>query len=67
MKKLFLDQQKAFDRVEWGWVDHALSTLVNNLGSGFQCYSNINKLVSRPMVLFLDISIFQGTVDKSVQ
>ena len=39
-------------------------TLVKNLGSGFKCYSNMHKLVSRPMVLCLNISIFQGPVDK---
>ena len=66
---IFLDQQKAFDRVEWGWVDHVLSkfNFGENLGNGFKCYSNMHKLVSRPMVLCLNISIFQGPVDKGVQ
>ena len=38
--------------------------MVNNLGSGFKCYSNMHKLVSRPLVLRLNISIYQGPVDK---
>jgi hypothetical protein len=25
---VFLDQQKAFDRVEWGWVDFVLKTFI---------------------------------------
>ena len=37
---------------------------MKNLGNGFKCYSNMHKLVSRPMVLCLNISIFQGPVDK---
>jgi hypothetical protein len=36
---VFLDQQKAFDRVEWGWVDFVLKTF--NFGGkfrgGFKC------------------------------
>ena len=39
---------------------------MNNLGSGFKCYSNTHKLVSRIIVLCLNISIFQGPVDKAV-
>jgi hypothetical protein len=31
---IFLDQQKAFDRVEWGWVDHVLSKF--NFGEKFR-------------------------------
>jgi hypothetical protein len=30
---IFLDQQKAFDWVEWGWVDHVLSKF--NFGEKF--------------------------------
>jgi hypothetical protein len=30
---VFLDQQKAFDRVEWGWVDFVLKTF--NFGEKF--------------------------------
>ena len=39
---------------------------MNNLGSGFKCYSNTHKLVSGPMVLCLNISIFQDHVGKAV-
>jgi hypothetical protein len=53
---IFLDQQKAFDRVEWGWVDHVLSTF--NFGEQFwewvqmlfkysQTYIKTNGFVSR--------------------
>ena len=44
---IFLDQQKAFDRVDGdGWIMYYSNlTLVNNLGSGFKCYSNMHKLV----------------------
>jgi hypothetical protein len=31
---VFLDQQKAFDRVEWGWVDFVLKTF--NFGEKFR-------------------------------
>jgi hypothetical protein len=31
---VFLDQQKAFDRVEWGWVDFVLKTF--NFGGKFR-------------------------------
>ena len=31
---IFLDQQKTFDRVEWGWVDHVLSKF--NFGEQFR-------------------------------
>jgi hypothetical protein len=31
---VFLDQQKAFDRVEWGWVDFVLKTF--NFGENFR-------------------------------
>ena len=31
---IFLDQQKAFDRVEWGWVDFVLSAF--NFGNKFR-------------------------------
>jgi hypothetical protein len=31
---IFLDQQKAFDWVEWGWVDHVLSKF--NFGEKFR-------------------------------
>ena len=30
----FLDQQKAFDRVEWGWIDHVLKEF--NFGSKYR-------------------------------
>ena len=32
---VFLDQQKTFDRVEWGWIDFVLKTF--NVGDGFKC------------------------------
>ena len=49
-------------------MDHVLSTFNfgEKLGSGFKCYSNTHKLVSRIMVLCLNISIFQGPVGKAV-
>ena len=51
-----------------GWIMYQANlTLVNNLGSGFKCYSNMHKLVSRPMDLCLNISIFQGPVVNAVQ
>ena len=31
---IFLDQQKAFDQVEWGWVDHVLNKF--NIGEKFR-------------------------------
>jgi hypothetical protein len=65
---IFLDQQKAFDRVEWGWVDHVLSKF--NFGEKFkewvqmlfkyaQTCIKTNGFVSK-------YSIFQGPVDKGL-
>ena len=41
---VFLDQQKAFDRVEWGWVDFALNAF--NVGGKFRGW--IQMLVKNP-------------------
>ena len=48
-------------------IDRAFSKLENNNSMVNKCYSNMHKLVSRPMVLSLNISIFHGLVDKGVQ
>ena len=48
-------------------IDRAFSKLENTNSMVNKCYSNMHKLVSRPMVLNLNISIFHGPVDKGVQ
>ena len=53
-----------FDRVEWGWVDHVLSKF--NFGEKFRDWVQM-LFKYAPMVLCLNISIFQGPVDKGVQ
>jgi hypothetical protein len=43
---IFLDQQKAFDRVEWGWVDHVLSKF--KFGEKFREWVQVSSFVYLP-------------------
>ena len=55
---VFLDQQKAFDGVEWGWVDFVLKTF--NFGGKFRGWIQMlvkNATTSICFKIFLHISL----------
>ena len=66
---VLLDQQKAFDRVEWGWEDYALKefNFGKSLGGGLKCCLMEQKHVSKQMGFSQNMSQYLDLVDRGFQ
>ena len=66
---LFLDQQKAFDRVEWEWIDFVLEKFEfgDKFRAWIKCYYTMLLRVSKLMGLYQDTFRLLAPLGKGVQ
>ena len=62
---VFLDQQKAFDKVEWGWVDYVLKEF--NFGGNFRGWIKMLLNEAKTIRLSQNISQYLALVDRDFQ
>ena len=66
---VFVDQEKAYDRVEWDWVNYVLKgfNFGSNFVGGFRCYLKMLRPVLKQTVLCLNCSAYRSQPGMDVQ